>query len=155
MVTFFSGFSKSSANIFLTPRWNLLIYLFMQLLWYIMSFAHGSTVPFKNMSFLIEIRSFQQPVSYLWGLVPKSFRISLAFNMVTNDTRFVSRICWCYCSGSFWSGNRRRQWWKIRLVRLSFRRFNCVTCFFRLVRTVTGFDVISYIDYSILINICN
>ena len=30
----------------------------------------------------IEIRSFQQPVSYLWGLDPKYFRISLAFNMI-------------------------------------------------------------------------
>ena len=57
-----------------------------------MPFAHTSPVSFKNMSFFIEIRSFQQPASYLWGLDPKSFCISLAFNMITNDARFVSRI---------------------------------------------------------------
>ena len=40
----------------------------------------------------IEIRRFQQPVSYIWGLDPKSFPIFLAFKMITNDARFVSRI---------------------------------------------------------------
>ena len=48
----FSGFSKSSANNFSTSRWNLLIYLFMQSLWYIISFAHTSPVSFKNMSLI-------------------------------------------------------------------------------------------------------
>ena len=56
----------------------------------------------SDMNFvLIEICSFQQPVSYLLGLDPKSFRISLAFNMVT-------RISGC-CFRSLWSGNWRGQ----------------------------------------------
>ena len=62
---------------------------------------------------LIEIRSSQQTVSYLWGLGQKSFHFSLAFNMVANDALVVSRIWGCYCFRSFWSGKRRRQWWKI------------------------------------------
>ena len=95
---------------------------------------------------LIEIHSFQQPVSYLWGLDLKPFRISLAFNMVTNDARFVSRIWGCYCFGSLWWGNRIRQWWKVGIFRLSFRCFNFVSCSFLLVRSAVGFDVISYID---------
>ena len=103
---------------------------------------------------LIEIRSFPQPVSYLWGLDLKSFCISLAFNTVTNDARFVSGIWGCF--GSLWSGNRRRQWWrKIGFFRLSFCCTNFVSCSFLLVRSVTGFDVISFIGWSILINISN
>ena len=39
----------------------------------------------SDMNFvLIEIRSFPQPVSYLWGLDPKSFRISLAWLQMTH-----------------------------------------------------------------------
>ena len=107
---------------------------------YIASFLQKYECPY------CEIRSFQQPVSYLRGLDPKSFRISLDFNMVTNDAQFVSRIWGCYCFGSVWSGNRRRQWRKIRFVRLSFWCFNFVSCSFRLLRSISGFDVISYIN---------
>ena len=90
---------------------------------------------------LIEVRSFQQPVSYLWGLDPNLFRISLAFSMVTNDAPFVSRIWGWYCFGSLWSGNRRSQWWKIGFFRLSFRCCNFVSCSFFLVRSIARFDV--------------
>ena len=137
---------------------SFLIYLFML-------FIHNVFCPYvaiflqkyePDMNLvLIEIRSFQQPVCYLGGLDPKSFRISLPFNMVTNDPRFVSRIWGCYCFGSLWSSNRRRQWWKIGFFRLLFRCFNFVSRSFLLVRSAAGFDVISYIDLSILINNCN
>ena len=45
-------FRISSANNFSMLRWNLLIYLLMQFLWYIISFAHTSPVSFKNMSLI-------------------------------------------------------------------------------------------------------
>ena len=131
---------------------SLLIYLFMQLLWYITSFAHSSPVSFRNMS---PYWNLQLSTTCQLPLRTRSEIFSYLIGMVTNDARFVSRIWGCYCFGSHWSGNRRGQWWKIEFFRFSFCCSNFVSCSFLLVRIVVGFDVISYIGYSILINISN
>ena len=55
--------------------------------------------------------------------------------LVKNDARFF---------GSLWSGNRRRQCWKIASFMFLLWCFNFVSCYLLPVRSVAGFDMTSF-----------
>ena len=128
--------------------WNLLMYLPMQSLWYIISFTQAFPVSFRN-KILIWIPSLLKfaALNNLSAASEDSIRNLFAspwhltwLEMTHNLSQGSGDVI---VLDLFWSGNQRFQWWQIEFFRLSFRSFNFMSSSFLLVCSVAGFDVIS------------